>query len=267
MCALALRSVPASSLIFLVIIALWAAYLVPNAIRKHRRTAEARQADRDSQAMRVVVRRGAAPVGQALAAAAANAVAVGASSRPVLGPGADAVVPAAVPLPVRGRSRAAVSPASPVSPVVARRRRVLAAAGIATGLGWGIVLTGLATWWAGAVPTVALMLVVAALSRHGASAPQRRAQGRADAVVLPVVRPAARVRVPVQRDERPSPLAGDDGWQPVPVPLPTYLLKDRARTWDPVSPALAAQALPPVAVEEHETLVIDLRDHVRAVGE
>ncbi len=262
MCALALRSVPASSLIFLVIIALWAAYLVPNAIRRHRRTAEARQADRDSQAMRVVVRRGAAPVGQALAAAAANAVAVGASSRPVLGPGAEPVAAvSSSPVAVRERSRAGVSR------VVTRRRRVLAAAGIATGLGWGVVLTGLSAWWAGAVPTVALMLVLAALSRHGASAPQRRAQVRTGPVVLPAARPAARVRVPVQRDERPSPLAGDDGWEPVPVPLPTYLLKDRARTWDPVSPALAAQSAGQAPAGERETLVIDLREHVRAVGE
>ncbi|PRY12961.1 hypothetical protein [Kineococcus rhizosphaerae] len=249
---------PASSLIFLVIIALVAAHVLPDQIRKHRRTASARQADRDSDAMRVVVRRGAAPVGQALAAAAVNAAVASSSSRPVLGRGAGSVATQAVPvkLPLKPLRRNN-------SRVVARRRRLLGTIAALTLLGWALVVAGLAPWWSGAVPTLGLLLVVGALGRHGAASPAPVAVPAT--VVLPAVRQPRAVSVPVQRDERPSPLAGDRGWEPVPVPLPTYLLKDRARTWDPVSPAVAAARLLEADVEQ--TRVIDLREHAQVVNQ
>lgn len=252
---------PASSLIFLVIVVLWAAYLVPAAIKKHRRTASARQADRDSEAMRVVVRRGSAPVGQALAAAAANAV--GSSSRPVLGPGPGSVAAqsfaSSIPMKSLGRSTSAV---------VTRRRRLLGVAAGLTVLGWTVVAAGLASWWSGALPTLGLLLVVAALTRHGATAPARSVLLPAEAVlettaVLPAARPPVRVGVPAPRADKPSPLAGDRGWAPVEVPLPTYLLKDKARTWEP----LRAEVSPEILQDEHPTQVIDLREHARAVNE
>jgi len=251
--------VPASSLIFLVIIALWAAYLVPGAIRRHRRVASARQADRDSEAMRVVVRRGSAPVGQALAAAAANAV--GSSSRPVLGPGAKAVVAQSALLPA---TLPALSRST--SAVVRRRRQLLGAVLGLAGIGWVLALVGLTPWWTAAVPTAGLMLVVAALTRHAAAAPVRQEASSVQATaVLPAKRSTPRsTPVPAQRDERPSPLAGDPGWQPVPVPLPTYLLKDKARTWEPVQAVVQGRA--PVE-DEQPTQVLDLREQVRAVNE
>ncbi|GAA0297424.1 hypothetical protein [Kineococcus aurantiacus] len=249
---------PASSLIFLVIIALWAAYLVPNQIRKHRRTASARQADRDSDALRVVVRRGSAPVGQALAAAAVTAAVAGSSSRPVLGRVPGPVAPQALTAaPARESLRRSTSA------VVTRRRRLVGTVAALTVVGWVVVAAGLAPWWSGAGPSAGLLLVVAALTRHGASAPDRAAAAPAT-VVLPTVRAPRTVSLPVQRDDRPSPLAGDRGWEPVPVPLPTYLLKDRARTWDPVSPAVAAAER--VAVAE-EPRVVDLREHARVVNQ
>ena len=268
---------PASSLIFLVIIVLWAAYLVPGAIRKHRRVASARQADRDSQAMRVVVRRNSAPVGQALAAAAVNAAALGASSRPVLGGTGSPALPAApsvsVSSPAPSLVRAAPSAPSSrtVSAVVTRRRRLLGTVVGLTVLGWLTVLVGLAPWYSGALPTLGLLLVVAALSRHGAArsarpvaAPSRVTEVTQVTQVLPVLRPSAPT-VPVQREQKPSPLAGDRSWQPVPVPLPTYLLKDKAPFVAPPLPAVA------VTTEEWEdelaTRVIDLRDHARVVNQ
>jgi hypothetical protein len=251
--------VPASSLIFLVIIALWAAYLVPSAIRRHRRVASARQADRDSEAMRVVVRRGSAPVGQALAAAAANAV--GSSSRPMLGPGATPVAAQQV-------SSAPAQAAAPraTSRVVRRRRQLLGATVAVTVLAWVLTFVASTPWWSAAVPTAALMLVVAALTRHGATAPARVAPASVETtVVLPALRHAPRTAaVPAQRDDRPSPLAGDLGWQPVPVPLPTYLLKDKARTWEPVQTVVAGRE---ASEAEEPTQVLDLREHVRAVNE
>lgn len=269
---------PASSLIFLVIVVLWAAYLVPNAIRKHRRTASARQADRDSQAMRVVVRRGSAPVGSALAAAAVNAAAghaalAGPSSRPVLGAGPRALagsapvqVRTAPPVPVRAATRTA---ARTSSAVVRRRRRLLASVAALTALGWSLVAAGPAPWVTGAVPTAGLLLVVAVLSRHGAASPVRPA---APAVRVTEARPVPRVvrpaaapsAVPAPR-ERTSPPAGDRGWQPVPVPLPTYLLKDKAPAAVPPLPAVAVVA----GVDEDDvvTRVIDLRQHARVVNQ
>ena len=269
---------PASSLIFLVIIVLWAAYLVPGAIRKHRRVASARQADRDSQAMRVVVRRNSAPVGQALAAAAVNAAALGASSRPVLGgtgspalPAAPSVSSVSHPAPSVLRAAPSQTSARPVSAVVTRRRRLLGTVVGLTVLGWLTVLAGVAPWYSGALPTLGLLLVVVALSRHGAarsaltaSAPTRTTEVTPVTAVLPVLRPSVRA-VPAQREQKPSPLAGDRSWQPVPVPLPTYLLKDKAPFVAPPLPAVA------VAPEEWEdelvTRVIDLRDHARVVNQ
>ncbi|WP_328295143.1 hypothetical protein OG218_20940 [Kineococcus sp. NBC_00420] len=263
---------PASSLIFLVIIVLWAAYLVPGAIRKHRRVASARQADRDSQAMRVVVRRNSAPVGQALAAAAVNAAVLGASSRPVLGGAGSPALPAAPSVSSPAPSLVRAAPSAPssrtVSAVVTRRRRLLGTVVGLTVLGWLTVLVGLAPWYSGALPTLGLLLVVAALSRHGAARSARPvvAPSRVSEVtqVLPVLRPSAPT-VPVQREQKPSPLAGDRSWQPVPVPLPTYLLKDKAPFVAPPLPAVA------VATEEWEdelaTRVIDLRDHARVVNQ
>ncbi|WP_432561346.1 hypothetical protein [Kineococcus sp. SYSU DK003] len=251
---------PASSLIFLVIIALTAAHLVPNAIRKHRRTASARQADRDSEAMRVVVRRNSAPVGNALAAAAVNAAALGSSSRPVLGAGpktvsADTPSPKVTLKPLR----------SGTSRVVARRRRLLATAAGLTVVGWGLVAAGVAPWWSGVVPTLGLALVLGALSRHGAAAPARvAAPAVASTVVISAQRPVRRAAtIPAPRVDRPAAAVPEQGWEPVAVPLPTYLLKDKARTWE--LPPPAAERVE-VVEDDEPTQVIDLREHARVVN-
>jgi hypothetical protein len=266
-------AVPASSLIFLVIVVLWAAYLVPGAIRKHRRTASARQADRDSQAMRVVVRRGSAPVGSALAAAAANAASAhtavaGSSSRPVLGPGPRALTGSA-PVPARPASPA---PVRATSAVVRRRRRLLASVAALTVLGWSLVAAGAAPLVTGVLPTLGLVLVVAVLSRHGASrparpvvAPVRVTEARPTPRVVRPAAPTVPAAVPAPREERTSPLAGDRGWQPVPVPLPTYLLKDKAPRAVPPLPAVAV--VPGLDEDDVPTRVIDLREHARVVNQ
>ena len=254
---------PASSLIFLVIVVLWAAYLVPNAIRKHRRTASARQADRDSHAMRVVVRRNAAPVGQALAAAAVNAAAVGASSRPVLGPGARALPVVAQ---AAARSRTTTPLQRGTSAVVTRRRRLVGTVAALTVLGWVTVLAGLAPWWSGAVPMFGFLLIVAALTRHGAATPARVVadlpQRSEVTAALPALRPSTpALALPTPREAKPSPLADDRGWAPVPVPLPTYLLKDKAPFVAPPLPAVA------VTEDEQPTQLIDIREPARVVNQ
>ena len=178
----------ASSLIFLVIIALWAAYLVPGAIKRRRRTASARIADRDSAALRVVVRR--AGAASAATDAGAPPVAVETSSRPVLGGAATPALPA-----VTVRSTGTAPAGRRGADVVRRRRRLvllllaLSVAGAAAGA------LGLVPALPALLPGVALLLVLGALARHGAS--------RSAAPVV-VARPAP-VPVPaVHVDETPT---------------------------------------------------------------
>ncbi|WP_432496263.1 hypothetical protein [Kineococcus gypseus] len=308
---------PASSLIFLVIVLLWAAYLVPAAIRRRRHATDARVADRDSAALRVVVRQGSAP---ALASAAAPA-----SSRPVLAAGpARAQLSAARP----GTPAAPAAPAAPVRPagaqprvlvrqartsrVVRRRRQLLLGVLGATVLAWALVAAALAPVAAALLPTAALGLVVAALRRHAAQAPARavvptavvapaaRAATTAEPVapvvpVVPVAPEAASVlddptarperepagepaaAVPAPRPQPQAP-AADGTWEPAEVPLPTYLLKPRARVVRPAAhPVAAAAGARPVLEVDVELAgaaapapsvrarrVVDVREHERA---
>ncbi|WP_432494355.1 hypothetical protein [Kineococcus auxinigenes] len=300
---------PASSLIFLVIVALWAAYLVPSAIRRRRHAADARVEDRDSGAMRVVVRQGSA----AGRLAAERAAALPGSSRPVLaGPAARPQLEAPAPAPV---AQEAVAPEPRVlvhqprtSQVVRRRRRLLTSVLGAALVTWALVLAAVVPAWAALVPTAVLALVVVALRRHAAQAPVRVAVATAvvPAPAAPVDgEPAggldggdAREEVTVLDDltaqlerelaqelagrgtavpsPRPqAPAADGSAWEPVEVPLPTYLLKPRARVVRPASSApVVAPAAGPVEVDvevapaapKRGRRVIDVREHARVVN-
>ncbi|WP_432507551.1 hypothetical protein [Kineococcus arenarius] len=301
---------PASSLIFLVIVALWAAYLVPSAIHRRRHAAEARVEDRDSEAMRVVVRQGSAP-GRL---AGEQAAAVPGSSRPVLAgsaarPQLEASAAAPVvqePLvqePVAQEPRVLVHQPR-TSRVVRRRRRLLTSVLGAAMVTWALVLASVAPAWAALVPTAVLALVVVALRRHAAQAPVRVAV--ATAVVPSPAAPldgelddeGAREEVTVLDDltaqlerelaqelagrgaavpsPRPqAPAADASAWEPVEVPLPTYLLKPRARVVRPASSApLVAPATGPVEVDvevapaapKRGRRVIDVRERARVVN-
>jgi len=276
-----LLSVHASSSIFLVIIALWAAYLVPGAIKRRRRTASARIADRDSAALRVVVRR--AGTASAAAGEVTTAGVLEPSSRPVLGatsttpalPAAGGARPAGTPAPV---ATGAVAPAGRRGADVVRRRRrlvllllALSVAGAAAGaLGLVPVLPAL-------LPSLALLLVLGALARHGASrtaAPVVVAHAAPLVTSAPAAAPApasAAVEpvevttvLPAQREPAAVASAAADGsWDPVAVPLPTYLLKPKA----PERPRTAPVPAVAVHVEETPTVLIDLREGARAVNE
>ncbi|PPK97283.1 hypothetical protein CLV92_104102 [Kineococcus xinjiangensis] len=243
----------ASSLVFVVIIAIWAAYLLPDQLRRRRRLESARTTDRDSTQMRVLVRRSPEDVAaQAVPAALPAGPTVqelGAGSAPAL-----EAAPAEVPVPrvpveagaaVRTAegARAGRVPAAPrrsgahparvrSSRVVRRRRRLVGALVALSAAGWTAAGLSVLPWFAAAVPTLLLLLVLAALARHAgaavrpAPAPAARVEALA-AVPLPVV--AGEVlgsgeAVPAAAARR----VEDGTWEPVPVPLPTYLLKPKA---------------------------------------
>ncbi len=245
--------VDASSLIFVVIVGIWAAYLLGHWVRRRDQVATARSVDRFSDAMKVLERR-----------PAVRSVPL---SRP--NPRSYVVAPAHRPssqVTVK-RAPAVVAPpaaASAVAPAAARRPagsargrqlRGLTLLGllVATPVVWVLVaLTAATPWWAGALVTLALAGTIGSL-RHSTrrarelarrreltqrrSVTQQRRQSRR-AVVGQVVaahreRGGADVPVPSQPAvEAPAdPVATepmDGGWQPVPVPPPTYTLKPKA---------------------------------------
>ncbi len=237
-----------SSLIFVAIIAVWAAYLLGHWVRRRDQLATARSIDRFSHAMRVLERRAPAPVARPAARAyvvsparvTPPAIAAPAAMKPAAA--APASRPAARPRPDRTAARAAA---------VRRRTALLAVLVVATAVAWPLVpLVGL-PWWTAAAVTLGLLALVARLrstarrqSRRAVTVRRRAATraGREDvrSVVGQVVASrqdrlaaageraaAAAAPSPVVADEAAEPVVAG-GWSPVPVPPPTYTLKPKA---------------------------------------
>jgi len=227
-----------NGLIYASIVGAWAAYLIPMWLRRQDDSADDRP-DRVSAAMRVLSRRP-QPLPQQrylLRPRSAPPVPVVKRTGPdrALAPGAPAAT-------AGGRSAGARE-------VMARRRQVLgifAALLSVTALGARL---GLVPWLVVAGPLVLLTAYVAqlrALARRERAAGRRHAPA-APGKVVPVGRAAAPVR---RRPARRSAPAGDrdsagvrgerelpdhrpaardeDGWAPVPVPLPTYVTAPKA---------------------------------------
>ncbi len=261
-----------SSLIFVAIVAIWAAYLLGHWVRRRDQLATMRSVDRFSAAMRVLDRR--PPV---------------AAARPPVRP---AVMATSRRSPARGR------PAEPQARRGSARRTSTwrrARAGLAlvtllvVSVGWGLFAAGRAPWWA-AVTGSGLFVVMLGWLRGSAGRQQqlaRRRAGRARrgqaqarrqgrrAVVGRVVaehraRAARRSATPERAEPEPAadperqpvrPGPGDAaeevagrGWQPVPVPPPMYTLKDRAPD-HPTGPVRPRPAADPVvtAVDQPTT--------------
>lgn len=237
-----------SSLIFVVIVVIWAVYLLGHWVRRRDQLALLESVDRFSATMRVLERRPPVP-----APATSRPRVHAAPARPV-GP-----TPVRAPVaPVRPRpSVRSVRPAVPRR-APARARWVLG--GLVLGLlvavpvSWVLAAVGVLGWWVAAAVTGSFVAFVAglrgsarrarALARRR-SARQRRALAQARRagrrVVVDGVRAARRGApgpssraddVSVPPLAAPDSAAGlpepDDGWQPVPVPPPTYTLKERA---------------------------------------
>ena len=231
-----------SSLIFVVIIAIWAAYLLGHWVRRRDQLATARSIDRFSDAMRVLERRAPVP-----------AVRIAPSRAYVMAP----VHPLSFEPPARTSVRVvACSPGARV-----RRTRVLLGLVAATSAGWLLFALGALAWWVAVVPTLGLVGLVVLLRTTALRQRRQHATGQRP-VAAPVGRDSVRSvvgQVVAARDERLAksslraaarvePVAGpvvvvepvvvepvvvkpvvvETGWKPVPVPPPTYTLKPKA---------------------------------------
>lgn len=222
-----------SALIFVALAVAWAAYLVPKALRHHEEGAATRAVD-GSQRMRVLARR--EPVDSR-------------SARLVVSPGRPTT--AAVP----------VEPAEPAEPVqrpvpvavrraaahrAARRRMrvLLLLLLVGAGIGVAVAVDSLAAGWLAAPAAVLVAWLVACrlmVRRERAAAVPGPAR-RLPVVTEPPIEeadPETETPEPVaaEPDPEPEPVAvtgprpgkdGVEGWDPVPVTLPTYVAKEPA---------------------------------------
>lgn len=219
-----------SSLIFLVVIGLWLAYLVPQWLRRRQQLSASRSGDRFSGALRVLARRpepterGDRPVGRPYVlapppsppaikgAAAPGLVGVPAPAR--VGSGSDA-----------GRARLPLLGLVVLGLLVAS---VLAVPGTVA-----LAVLSLAPVWSPAGAFGALVVLLLALRTRA----RRRARAVRPAAAERVVEPSAVVVADEGGGVADEPADGDTRaaaedrellpgeWTPVPVPLPSYLLK------------------------------------------
>ncbi len=240
----------------------WAVYLIPKALKHHDEVARTRSIDRFSTAMRVLARR--EPVNRRDARLVV-APARSADNPRVLAPSqvpADEVDAPAVRRPRPEVRRAAARAAA------RRRRRILGFLLLSTLVVTGLAAFAVVPWWSVAIPaglTVLYLVLCRTQVRHERNvswdadlAAAVEAMPEA-ASVRPVARPAARVDAPYGAPVRPAarndrgfeefddaedtvaiPVAvldavvvptvdGGSLWDPLPVTLPTYVSKPKAR--------------------------------------
>jgi len=239
-----------SAFIFVGLAVAWAAYLIPKALEHHDAGARTRTVDKFSHTMRVLARREAVDRRRTQLVTGRKPAATSQPSAPA--PAAPPVAPPAASDPEQTGFFAAQTfvRRSAASRATRRRRRVLAVLLVMTAmvgaLAAGRVISG---WWI--VAPVALLvawLVACRLMVKGERA-QRAAAGRPPArrpAPVPAEEPADEATLsdetteaPVVRDEAPTgsmqrvaaaePIASGDGWELVPVTLPTYVSKPKAR--------------------------------------
>ncbi len=221
--ALAFVSVD-SSLIFLLVIGLWLAYLVPSWVRRREQLSASRSNDRFSAAMRVLDRREDVPERPAAPSYLRTPLRAARSSE---GEATDEVDEPLLEVVDRGRSRPPVLAAASVAMLVLA---VLAVPGTA-----GLAVLALAPSWSPAVAGATALVLLLALRARARRRTRRGRQAASPRVVTPhaVVLADETPEVVDEDDmtgsvadapERQESLPGE--WTPVPVPLPAYLLKD-----------------------------------------
>jgi hypothetical protein len=277
-----------TGLIYVAIVAAWAAYLVPMWLKRgdeKRRTpvvpssGEGRVLSRDPSRPRYVVRPAAAgATGAADSAAAGTADTVAAD---------DDSSPPTRYIPNRARRVAAM-----------RRRRVLSILTLSLLSVVALAALEMLAWWTVAVPG-ALIVGFVVLTRvqlrrqaraRAEAAAERRARTRARHDRGPAGKPAPsrattsspdeeltiEVKLPAAPASEPSPVkedkpAAEGLWDPVPVTLPTYVMKEKApdrtvrtisltddavfssaRTTDPADKSVVAETVAPKPAEEPE---------------
>jgi hypothetical protein len=235
-----------SSFVFVAIVGLWAAYLLPQWIRRRDALGAARGGDRHSLALRVLERRTRKRRPERSSVPLLRRGAGGATA-----PQPAALVPPAPLVPVT--ATAAVPVVVPGRAAARRRAILLAALGVVTGLAIAAATAGIVPGALVGLPAGLLLADVAAL-RMMARRTRRPSPVRVSgSVPLSCPRPAAAgghlpapvaapapARRAVPDVEEPVPDADavgeaveDGGWLPVPVPPPTYTLKPMAPRPEP----------------------------------
>jgi hypothetical protein len=244
-----------SGIIFVVLAVGWAGYLIPKALKHHDDLAMSRPVEEFSDSVRVVgasAARPAAPMAPVLPEPSTDAT-LDATAAPEAGPDTVHPVPIVAPT-VAQTGTATVVARSTITRAAARRaaqrrRRVLLALLLALVVVTLTSYLGYTPWWSTAAPggLVAAFLVIARLT-------VRAQQVRRAAPVQPAARPEAAPATgavpPVPADVEPdlgredtqglsreqlaeavaAPLVDDGGlWDPLPMTLPTYVNKARAR--------------------------------------
>lgn len=218
-----------SGMIFVGILALWAAYLVPHWLRRREQLAAIRSVSGMSTAIRVLARRG--PAAGKSAGPQTGSTSLTRIARASLGAGArphadgDVVGTPAVPAAGhRNGARPGIRPqGSRRASSAARRARVLAGLLLVTFAGWVVVAASPLGWELGLVPTallavyVALLVVTAPGRRSGAGRPagSSRAAARA-AGARPVASPVVEAAAAVSQ-ENAEDTAADPGQAAVPA--------------------------------------------------
>jgi hypothetical protein len=276
-----------SSLIFLVIVAIWVAYLIQHWVRRREHLATARSVDKFSEAMRVLERRNSlsttAPVAgaAALRAGTGTGIGIGTRSRP------DDVKRATVRSPLRARGGdGPLPPAHPVplielvphrtaAQVAMRRVRGIffLAALVAVPATLVLSIAHVLKWLSVGIAVGALLaafvwLRVSAVREHRARAAHRaekhrleRARARVAATARPRrdATPASSAAEQDTHTERAAP----GGWKPVPVPPPTYTLKEPAYRPEP---ATHVDRPVPIEVEDDDIDAVPVVSSQRVVG-
>ncbi|MEO3936346.1 hypothetical protein V3N99_06250 [Dermatophilaceae bacterium Soc4.6] len=294
------------SLIFLVIVAVWAVYLVQHWIRRRDHLATARSVDRFSDAIRVLERRTTPMTSTTSSYAASAATGPALVGRPAPGGRRAAARTPSGPRtpPVRRPGRTAARPG-----VLARRIRGLVVLAALVALPLTVLLSAVSVLPWGSVPVgLAGLAVVVAWTRASVRREQavRRAarvgerrrvraprQATVDAVSSPTVSPSAPavpgvVEPDGQQQQEVEPVSAEPAlydlmavdeavrvaaaaavfaqeWSPVPVPTPTYMLKDsapRMLDWD----AAPTMVPVPIEVEDDELEQLMAARHRRIVG-
>jgi hypothetical protein len=249
-----------SGLIYAAIVAGWAAILVPRWVRQNEEIDQAREADK-AHGVRVLEP----------SAEIARGARIQARHESLAIAAADAPAESDEPVGDYDHGRAAAR----------RRRLVLTVLGLATATVTVIAVIGALPLWSVAIPAVSLVGFIhlahrAAPAEVNRPPVRRRLAGPTDARNTTSWRPAT------VGEPEPTEPVDPHAWQPVPVPLPTYLLKDKApgsatRSIDLTHPGAwtsgrlepaGSAPMPPVsAPAPADDVVEDVPQHRIAVGD
>ena len=228
-----------SGLIFVGLAVAWAAYLIPKALEHHDAGARSRTVDKFSHTLRVLARREAVDHRRTRLVTSRKRPAAPEAA----GPPAPEPVQELDPAQTGFFAAQTFVRRSSASRAARRRRRVLGLVLVLVAVVAAAAAGRVITWWWVAVPVALLVgwLVACRLMVRGERAARRRPAQR---VAAPAEQDAPGVEdaleateavelsddtaeVPVVRAE--PPIASGDGWELVPVTLPTYVSKPAAR--------------------------------------